>query len=64
MSRAFADQHVNIIGSSSTTSDERIAKLTFDFEIADPSHLSALMRVVRAVDGVYDVYRVVPGQRP
>ncbi|MEM9561157.1 MAG: bifunctional (p)ppGpp synthetase/guanosine-3',5'-bis(diphosphate) 3'-pyrophosphohydrolase [Actinomycetota bacterium] len=63
VSRALADQHVNIIGSSSTTSDERIAKLTFDFEIADPSHLSAVMRVVRAVDGVYDVYRVVPGQR-
>ena len=62
VSRAFADQHVNIIGSSSTTSDERIAKLTFDFEIADPSHLQALMRVVRAVDGVYDVYRVVPGR--
>ena len=63
VSRAFADQHVNIIGSSSSTSDERIAKLTFDFEIADPSHLQALMRAVRAVDGVYDVYRVVPGQR-
>jgi GTP pyrophosphokinase len=63
VSRAFADQHVNIIGSSSSTSDERIAKLTFDFEIADPSHLQALMRVVRSVDGVYDVYRVVPGQR-
>ncbi len=63
VSRAFADQHVNIIGSSSTTSDERIAKLTFDFEIADPSHLSALMRMVRGIDGVYDVYRVVPGQR-
>ena len=62
VSRAFADEHVNIIGSSSTTSDERIAKLTFDFEIADPSHLQALMRVVRAVDGVYDVYRVVPGR--
>ncbi len=63
VSRAFADQHVNIIGSTTTTSDERIAKLTFDFEIADPSHLQSLMRSVRSVDGVYDVYRVVPGQR-
>ncbi len=63
VSRAFADQHVNIIGSTTTTTDERIAKLTFDFEIADPSHLQSLMRSVRAVDGVYDVYRVVPGGR-
>ena len=62
VSRAFADQHVNIIGSTTTTSDERVAKLTFDFEIADPSHLQSLMRSVRAVDGVYDVYRVVPGK--
>jgi GTP pyrophosphokinase len=63
VSKAFAEQHVNIIGSSTVTSDERIAKLTFEFEIADPSHLHALMRSVRAVDGVYDVYRVVPGAR-
>jgi GTP pyrophosphokinase len=62
VSRAFADQHVNIIGSTTTTTDERVAKLTFDFEIADPSHLQSLMRSVRAVDGVYDVYRVVPGR--
>ena len=63
VSRAFAEQHVNIIGSTTTTSEERIATLSFDFEIADPSHLQSLMRSVRAVDGVYDVYRVVPGQK-
>ncbi len=62
VSRAFAEQHVNIIGSTTVTSDERIATLSFDFEIADPSHLQSLMRSVRSVDGVYDVYRVVPGQ--
>ncbi len=62
VAESFADQHVNIIGSSTTTSDDRIAKLSFDFEIADPSHLQSLMRSIRAVDGVYDVYRVVPGR--
>jgi GTP pyrophosphokinase len=61
VSRAFADQHVNIIGSTTTTTDERIAKLTFDFEIADPAHMQSLMQGLRGVDGVYDVYRVVPG---
>ncbi len=63
VSKAFAEQHVNIIGSTTTTSEERIATLSFDFEIADPSHMQSLMRSVRAVDGVYDVYRVVPGQK-
>ena len=62
VSKAFSEQHVNIIGSATTTSDDRIAKLTFDFEIADPSHMQSLMRSLRAVDGVYDVYRVVPGR--
>jgi GTP pyrophosphokinase len=63
VSRAIGDHHVNIIGSTTVTSEERIARLTFDFEIADPSHLQAVIRSARGVDGVYDVYRVIPGQR-
>lgn len=61
VSRAFSDQHVNIIHCTTVTSEDRIARLTFEFEIADPSHLQALMRGIRGVEGVYDVYRVVPG---
>jgi GTP pyrophosphokinase len=30
----------------------------FSFEMADPKHLGHLLRAVRAVEGVYDVYRV------
>ena len=58
----FSDHHVNITATSSTTSDDRIAKLRFEFEIADPGHLEALLRSIRAVDGVYDVYRTLPGR--
>ncbi len=61
VSRAFSEQHVNIISSTTTTTDDRIARLAFEFEIADPSHLTSLMRSLRGVDGVYDVYRIVPG---
>ncbi|MDH3296432.1 MAG: RelA/SpoT family protein, partial [Acidimicrobiia bacterium] len=61
VSRVFSEQHVNIISCSTTTTDDRIARLAFEFEIVDPSHLHSLMRSVRAVDGVYDVYRIVPG---
>ncbi len=61
VSRCFSEHHVNIIGSTTQTSDDRIARLSFEFEIADPSHLQSLMRSVRNVDGVYDVYRIVPG---
>ena len=30
----------------------------FSFEMADPKHLGHLLRAVRNVEGVYDVYRV------
>ena len=40
---------------------DRVARMRFDFEISDPTHLNRLMYVVREIDSVYDVYRVVPG---
>ena len=60
---AVSDQHVNILSSASVTSDDRIARLTFDFEIVDLAHLDWLIRAIRQVDGVYDVFRIVPGQQ-
>ncbi|MEL7207751.1 MAG: TGS domain-containing protein, partial [Actinomycetota bacterium] len=60
--QSVSEQHVNILSSASTTADDRIAKLTFEFEIVDLAHLDWLVRSIRQVDGVYDVYRVVPGQ--
>ncbi len=62
VSRAFAEQHVNIINCSTSTTDDRIARLSFEFEIADPTHLTSVMHHLRSVDGVYDVYRIVPGR--
>jgi GTP pyrophosphokinase len=62
VSQVFAEQHVNIVGCSTQTSPDRIARLAFDFEIVDPAHLDWVIRSIRQVDGVYDVYRVVPGQ--
>ena len=59
---AVSDQHINILTSASTTSDDRIARLSFEFEIVDLAHLDWIVRSIRQVDGVYDVYRVVPGQ--
>ncbi len=58
----FSEHHVNIIGSSSATAQDRIARLTFEFEIADPSHLESLLKALRKIDGVYDAYRVLPGR--
>ncbi len=58
----FSSQHVNIISATTLTGSDRIARLRFEFEIADPSHLESLLREVRRIDGVYDAYRVLPGR--
>ncbi|MCU1485461.1 MAG: (p)ppGpp synthetase, RelA/SpoT family [Actinomycetia bacterium] len=63
VSTALADHHVNIVASSTHTGADRVARLRFDFELADPSHLDALLRSVKKVDSVYDAYRVLPGSR-
>ena len=57
----LAENHVNILSSSSQTSADRVAKFRFDFELADPNHLDSLLASLRQVDSVYDAYRLLPG---
>ena len=63
VTRALSDQHVNILSASVSTAKDRTAFSRFTFEMADPMHLGAVLRAVRHVDGVYDVYRVTGGKR-
>ncbi len=58
VTKALSDQHVNILNASVSTSRDRVAMSRFTFEMADPSHLDQVLRAVRNIDGVYDVYRV------
>jgi guanosine-3',5'-bis(diphosphate) 3'-pyrophosphohydrolase len=58
VTRAISDQHVNILSASVTTTRDRVAVSKFTFEMGDPKHLGHVLRAVRSVDGVYDVYRV------
>jgi GTP pyrophosphokinase len=57
----LAENHVNILSSSSQTSADRVAKFRFDFEMADAGHLESVLKAIKRVDSVYDVYRVLPG---
>ena len=58
----LADNHVNVLATSTVTSGvDRVATMRFEFEIGDPTHLEAMLRLLREVDSVYDVHRVVPG---
>ena len=58
VTNVLADEKVNILSASVTTSRDRVAVSRFTFEMGDPKHLGHLLRVVRNVEGVYDVYRL------
>ncbi|OZM81695.1 GTP pyrophosphokinase [Pseudonocardia sp. MH-G8] len=58
VTKVLADERVNILSASVTTSRDRVAVSRFTFEMGDPKHLGHVLRAVRNVEGVYDVYRV------
>ena len=58
VTRTLSDQHVNILNASVSTSKDRTAISRFTFEMADASHLDAVLSSVRNIEGVYDVYRI------
>jgi guanosine-3',5'-bis(diphosphate) 3'-pyrophosphohydrolase len=58
VSRVLSDERVNILSASVTTNRDRVAVSRFTFELAEAKHLGHLLRTVRNVEGVYDVYRV------
>jgi GTP pyrophosphokinase len=63
VTRVLSDQHVNILSASVTTSRDRVAISRFTFEMADPAHLGAVLKAVRGVEGVFDVYRVTSSKQ-
>ncbi|WP_010534366.1 RelA/SpoT family protein [Brachybacterium squillarum] len=54
----ISDQQVNLHSASAQSNADRLAATYFSFELADPTHLAAVLSQVRKVEGVYDVYRV------
>ncbi|MER5264319.1 bifunctional (p)ppGpp synthetase/guanosine-3',5'-bis(diphosphate) 3'-pyrophosphohydrolase [Actinosynnema sp. NPDC002837] len=58
VTKVLADEKVNILSASVTTSRDRVAVSRFSFEMGDPKHLGHVLKAVRSVEGVYDVYRV------
>ncbi len=58
ITQVLSDQHVNILSAHVTTTRDRVAKSRFTFEMGDPAHLDHVLKAVRTVDGVFDVFRV------
>jgi GTP pyrophosphokinase len=61
VANALSDHHVNIVSCTTVTGNDRVAKMRFEFELANASHLAAVLRTIKQIDSVYDVYRTVPG---
>ncbi len=61
VANSLADQGVNIVSCETVTGNDRVAKMRFQFEMSNPSHLNSVLNTIRRIDGVYDVHRIVPG---
>jgi guanosine-3',5'-bis(diphosphate) 3'-pyrophosphohydrolase len=57
VTKTLSDQQVNILSASVHTAKDRTAYSRFTFEMADATHLDSILSAVRAIPGVYDVYR-------
>ena len=57
----LSDHHVNVISCNTTTGADRVAKMRFEFELSDVSHLDSVLKAIKDIDSVYDAYRVIPG---
>ena len=62
VAKVLSEHHVSILSSSSHTSADRVSRMRFEFELADPAHLDSLLDSLRQLDSVYDAYRLLPGK--
>ncbi len=58
VTRVLTEQHVNILSANLSTAQNRVAISRFTFEMGDAGHLDHVIRAVRKIDGVFDVYRL------
>ena len=58
ITKALADQQVNILNAAVNTSKDRVAISRFTFEMANAVHLDSVLAAVRQIEGVYEVSRV------
>src|SRR5699024_6349106 len=61
VSSVLGEARVNILSCNLLAGGDRTASMRFEFELGDPEHLSTVLSTIRAIDGVYDAHRVLPG---
>lgn len=61
VANALGDHHVNIVSCETLTGDDRVAKMRFEFELKNATQLHTVLHRIKAINSVYDAYRVIPG---
>ncbi|MEY3690607.1 MAG: hypothetical protein RJB57_262, partial [Actinomycetota bacterium] len=64
VANSLSEEHVNIVACATHTGSDKVARMRFEFELGDPNHLDSVLRTIKAIDSVYDAYRIVPGGGP
>ncbi len=63
VSRVVSEHHLNIVAARTATTPDRVSRMAFDVELADPTHLQSLISALKHLDGVFDAYRQLPGKK-
>ncbi len=63
VSRVVSEHHLNILAARTATTPDRVSRMAFDVELADPAHLHSLISALKHLDGVFDAYRQLPGKK-
>ena len=63
ITKVVSEHHLNIVSANTQTDADRISRMRFDVELADPAHLESVLNLIRHLDAVYDVYRILPGKK-
>ena len=61
VSSVMSENHLNILTAHTTSTSDRMVRMNFEAELADPSHLASVLTQLKHVDGVFDAYRQLPG---
>jgi GTP diphosphokinase / guanosine-3',5'-bis(diphosphate) 3'-diphosphatase len=63
VSRVVSEHHLNIVASRTATTADRVSRMSFEVELADPTHLQSVLASLKHLDGVFDAYRLLPGKK-
>ena len=63
VSRVVSEHHLNIVAAPTQTDADRVSRMAFEVELADPTHLQSVLASLSHLDGVFDAYRILPGKK-